>query len=294
MVPLELAKLTALMDRTSGSPDVKIGLIDGPVVTQHPDLVGEHLHEIPGNNAATCAQANSTACLHGTFVAGILAAKRSSPAPAICPNCTLLIRPIFAEKSTGSEQMPSATPLELAAAITECLEAGARVINLSLALAQPSTRGEQALEEALNQVARRGVIVVAAAGNQGTLGSTAITRHPWVIPVVACNLQGRPMNHSNLGRSIGRRGLSAPGDGITSLSAQGQPFTLGGTSVAVPFVTGAIALLWSEFPAASAAQIKLAVTQAGAPRRASVVPPLLDATAAFRVLSMANERRRMA
>jgi subtilisin family serine protease len=112
--------------------------------------------------------------------------------------------------------------------------------------------------------------------------------------VVACNLQGRPMNESNLGSSIGRRGLSAPGDGITSLSAQGQPLTLGGTSVAVPFVTGAIALLWSEFPAASAAQIKLAVTQAGAPRRASVVPPLLDAAAAFQVLSMANERRRTA
>jgi subtilisin family serine protease len=294
MNPLDLIKIIPLMERTSGSPDVKIGLIDGPVVTQHPDLVGEHLHEIPGNNGATCAQANSMACLHGTFVAGILTAKRSSPAPAICPNCTLLIRPIFAEKTTGREQMPSATPLELAAAIIECIEAGARVINLSLALAQPSTKGEQALEEALSQAVRRGVIVVAAAGNQGTLGSSAITRHPWVIPVVACNLQGRPMNESNLGSSIGRRGLSAPGDGITSLSAQGQPLTLGGTSVAVPFVTGAIALLWSEFPAASAAQIKLAVTQAGAPRRASVVPPLLDATAAFQVLSMANERRRTA
>ena len=59
MVPLELAKLRALMERTSGSPDVQIGLIDGPVVTQHPDLVGEHIREIPGNNGATCAQANS-------------------------------------------------------------------------------------------------------------------------------------------------------------------------------------------------------------------------------------------
>ena len=111
---------------------------------------------------------------------------------------------------------------------------------------------------------KRGVIVVAAAGNQGTLGSSAITRHPWVIPVVACDLRGRPTNESNLGSSIGRRGLGAPGDGITSLGAEGQPVTFGGTSVAVPFVTGAIALLWSEFPAASAAQIKLAVTQAHA------------------------------
>jgi subtilisin family serine protease len=291
---LDLIKIIPLMDRTSGSPDVKIGLIDGPVVTQHPDLVGEHLHEIPGNNGATCAQANSMACLHGTFVAGILTAKRSSPAPAICPNCTLLIRPIFAEKTTGREQMPSATPLELAAAIIECIDAGARVINLSLALAQPSIKGEQALEEAINRAIRRGVIVVAAAGNQGALGSSAITRHPWVIPVVACDLTGRPMNETNLGASIGRRGLSAPGDGVISLGAEGEPLTLGGTSVAAPFVTGAIALLWSEFPAATATQVKLAVTQASKPRRAAVVPPLLDAAAAYQNLLMANARRRTA
>ena len=292
--PLELVKLKALMERTSGSREVKIGLIDGPVVTQHADLAGEHIHEITGNNGATCTQANSTACLHGTFIAGILSAKRNSPAPAICPNCTLLIRPIFAEKTTGNEQMPSATPQELAAAIIECIDAGARVINLSLALAQPSTKGEQSLEEALNQAIKRGVIVVAAAGNQGTLGSSAITRHPWVIPVAACDLRGRPMNESNLGSSIGRRGLSAPGDSITSLGSEGQSLTLGGTSVAVPFVTGAIALLWSEFPTATAAQIKLAITQTTTPRRASVVPPLLDAAAAYQILLTANTRRRLA
>ena len=294
MFPLELVKLTALMERTSGSPEVKIGLIDGPVVTQHADLVGEHLREIPGNNGATCTEANSTACLHGTFVAGILSAKRNSLAPAICPNCTLLIRPIFTETTSGREHMPSATPHELASAIVECIDAGAQVINLSLALAQPSTNGEQSLQEALNQAIKRGVIVVAAAGNQGTLGSSAITRHPWVIPVAACDLRGRPMSESNLGSSIGRRGLSAPGDSITSLGSEGQSFTFGGTSVAVPFVTGAIALLWSEFPTATAAQIKLAITQTTTPRRASVVPPLLDAAAAYQILLTANTRRRLA
>jgi len=82
--------------------------------------------------------------------------------------------------------------------------------------------------------------------------------------------------------------LSAPGDEITSLGAEGQSLTLGGTSVAVPFVTGAIALLWSEFPSASAAQIKLAIVQTSPPRRAAVVPPLLDAEAAYRTLSRAN------
>ena len=291
MDPLGLVKLRTLMARTSGSPNVKIGLIDGPVALQHPDLAGEHVREIPGSNGAACAQANSTACLHGTFVAGILSAKRDSPAPAICPDCTLLVRPIFAEASSGREHIPSATPKELAAAIVECIDAGARVINLSLALAQPSTKGEQSLEEALNRAVRRGVIVVAAAGNQGTIGSSVITRHPWVIPVAACDLRGRPLNESNLGGSIGRRGLSAPGDGITSLGAEGRSLTLGGTSVAVPFVTGATALLWSTFRSATAAQIKLAITQASTPRLAAVVPPLMDATAAHQILLAANLRR---
>jgi subtilisin family serine protease len=189
--------------------------------------------------------------------------------------------------------MPSATPLELAAAIIDCIAAGARVINLSLALVQPSTKGEQTLKETLNHAVRHGVIVLAAAGNQGTVGSSAITRHPWVIPVAACDLRGRPMNESNLGSSIGRRGLSAPGDSITSLGSEGQSFTLGGTSVAVPFVTGAIALLWSEFPTATAAQIKLAVTQTTTLRRASVTPPLLDAAATYEILLTANARRRI-
>jgi subtilisin family serine protease len=292
MDPLELVKLTALMERTSGIPDIKIGLVDGPVVTRHADLASEHFREIPGHNGATCTKANSTACLHGTFIAGILSAKRNSPAPAICPNCTLLIRPIFAEMTAGREHMPSATPQELAAAILECLNAGARVINLSLALAQPSTKGEQALDEALNQALRRGVLIVAAAGNQGTLGSSAITRHPWVIPVVACDLRGRPINESNLGSSIGTRGLSAPGDGITSLGSEGKSLTLSGTSVAVPFVAGAIVLLWSEFPAATAAQIKLALMPG--PRRASVVPSLLNAAVAYQILLTTMTKRQIA
>lgn len=288
MSPLELVKLTALMERTSGRAEIRVGLIDGPVAINHPDLATENVRELPGQLGATCTQANSVACLHGTFVAGILCGKRNSIAPALCPKCTLLVRPIFAEAIFKNGQMPSATPEELAAAIIETINAGARILNLSVALAQPSLKGERELEEALDYAARRGVIVVAAAGNQGTLGSSAITRHPWVIPVVACDLRGRPISQSNLGSSIGRRGLGAPGEEITSLGAEGKPLTFGGTSVATPFVTGAIALLWSEFPAASVAEVKFAVTQASARRRATVVPPLLDAWAAYQVMMKAR------
>jgi subtilisin family serine protease len=284
MIPLDVVQLTPLMARTSGSPDLRVGLIDGPVAVSHPDLVDAHIRTIPGRLAGTCASASSAACRHGTFVAGILGARRHSPAPAICPACTLLLRPIFAETTSGNGQMPSATPAELAAALLECIEAGARVINVSSALADASSTGQRAIEEALDQALRRGVLVVAAAGNQGTLGSSTITRHPWVIPVVACDLRGRPLRSTNLGRSIGRHGLSAPGEEITSLGVEAPPLTLGGTSAAAPFVTGAIALLWSEVPHASATAVHGAITYAAAPRRPTVVPPLLDAWAAYQRL----------
>jgi subtilisin family serine protease len=293
MSPLDLVKLSALMQLTSGRAETMVGLIDGPVAMSHVDLAAEKIREIPGRLRGTCDRANSAACMHGTFVAGILCAKRSSAAPAICPNCTLLVRPIFAETETGNGEMPSATPEELASAIVECIDAGARVINLSAALARPSPKGERRLEDALDYAVRHGVIIVAAAGNQGTVGSSAITRHPWVIPVVACNLRGRPISYSNVGNSIGRRGLSAPGEDVTSLGADGKQLTFGGTSVAAPFVTGAIALLWSEFPEATAAEVKIAVMRPYVSRRTAVVPPLLDAWAAYQLMAPTQARRRI-
>ena len=287
---LDLIKLSALMGLTSGRTEITVGLIDGPVATDHPELTVESIREIHGGLSGRCAQVNSVACVHGTFVAGVLCSKRSSAAPAICPNCTLLVRPIYAEEVRENGEMPSATPEELAAAVIECVDAGARVINLSSALLQTSATGERQLREALDYAAKRNVIVVAAAGNQGTVGSSAITSHPWVIPVVACDHLGKPLNQSNLGSSIGRRGLSAPGDKVTSLGTDGKTLTLGGTSVATPFVSGAIALLWSEFPYAPAARVKLAITQGHALKRASIVPPLLDAWAAYQVMTTAALR----
>jgi subtilisin family serine protease len=279
---LDLVNLTPLMELTNGRPEIVIGLVDGPVVITHPELAGENVREVPGKISGTCAQASSLACMHGTFVAGILCATRSSAAPAICPDCTLLVRPIFSETPAASELIPSATPEELAAAIIECVDAGARLVNLSAALAKvPSTKGERALTQALDHAMNRGAIVVAAAGNRGTVGSTAITRHPCVIAVIACNRRGRPLNESNFGNSIGRRGLSAPGEGITSLGTDGKDAPSGGTSVAAPFVTGAIALVWSQFVGASASHIRVAISQAHTPRWPTVIPPLLNAWAIY-------------
>jgi len=268
------------MEITSGRPDIVIGLIDGPIASSHPDLVAANIRELPGKISARCVQSQSIACAHGTFVAGILCAKRTSAAPAICPGCTLLVRPIFSETTSAGELVPSATPEELALAIVECIDAGARLVNLSAALAQfPSAKGGRALADSFDYAAQRGVLVVVAAGNQGAIGSTVITRHPAVIPVIACDTNGRPLRLSNLGNSIGRRGLSAPGEGVSSLSTDSKALPSGGTSVAAPFVTGALALVWSNFPTSNASRLRLALAQAHALRRPTVVPPLLNASA---------------
>ena len=291
MGPLDLVNLTPLMAHSSGRAEIKIGLIDGPVAVDHPDLAGQNIHQVPGKHSGACSTASSVACMHGTFVAGMLCAKRGSAAPAICPDCTLLVRPIFSETASTNGDMPSAMPEQLASAIIETVNAGARLINLSAALARPSPKGEHELEEALGYATKHNVIVVVAAGNQGTVGSSVITRHPWVIPVAACDLEGRLMAESNLGSSIGRHGLTAPGKDITSLGTNGKPQTFGGTSAAVPFVVGAIALLWSEYPTASAAQVKLAITQADGRSRKTIAPPLLDAWAAHGAMSPSRRKQ---
>jgi subtilisin family serine protease len=165
----------------------------------------------------------------------------------------ILIRCLPQRPESG--QMPSATPQQLASAIVETIDAGALILNLSAALVRPSAKGERELQSALDYAAQRAVIVVAAAGNQGVVGSSAITCHPWVIPVAGCDLQGRPLSQSSLGSSIGTRGILGPGENIISLAPEGKPVTFSGTSVAAPFVTGTVALLWSEFPIAPATEL---------------------------------------
>jgi subtilisin family serine protease len=288
--PLELVRLTELMERTRGRREVAVGLIDGPVSLSHPDLAGASIRVVPAGAVGHCAQADSAACGHGTLVAGMLCGRRGSAAQAICPDCSLLVRPIFDDQASAA-RLPQATPDALAEALVECLEAGARVVNLSAAMVHPAAEGRDRLRDALDYTARRGVLVVAAAGNQGMLASSPITRHPWVIPVAACDARGRPLLESNLGSSIGRRGLLAPGEPVTSWGADGRPLTLGGTSVAVPFVTGTLALLWSAAPTATAAALRECVLFPVNAHRASVVPPLLNAEAAYRRLTGTGTRR---
>jgi hypothetical protein len=79
MNPLDFVMLTPLTAQIAGRPEIVVELIDGPVAVSHPDLVQTHIREIPRRLAGTCVSASSTACCHGTFLAGILGARRQCP-----------------------------------------------------------------------------------------------------------------------------------------------------------------------------------------------------------------------
>ncbi|MGW6914679.1 S8 family serine peptidase [Kitasatospora sp. NPDC054939] len=296
--PLEQAGLAPLMARSTGRPEIAVGMVDGLVAVDHPGLAGQRLRVLPGRgNGGACGRAGGgPSCRHGTFVAGLLCAGRASRVPGICPGCTLLVRPIFPADRSGACAAPAARVEDLATAIVEVVDAGARVLNLSVAPESPSSAGHRELEWALDHAAHRGVITVAAAGNQGVLGTSVITRHPWTIPVTACDGRGRPMDFSNLGGSIGRSGLGAPGEGILGLGSGDRLATLTGTSAAAPFVAGTVALLLSEFPGASPADVRSAVLRTGSgpgtgfASRRTVVPPLLDAWASYTLLAARHRR----
>ena len=129
------------MDLTTGVPDIAVALIDGPV-GNHPDLAVESIRRLSGETGPA-TPSNGVALAHGTYVAGILAARRGSGAPAICPACTLLVRPVFLDTASNNAEMPSVTPDEVADAVAECVDAGARVVNLSIAVPSPSSNKEK-------------------------------------------------------------------------------------------------------------------------------------------------------
>lgn len=274
--PFHLVGLTAVIDRTRGSDSVPVAVLDGPVDSRHPAFSDATLRAIGPSELQACSNADSEAWAHGTFTAGILAADRQSPTPGICPASPLLIRPIF---TTVTDGRAATTPADVAAAIIDSVNDKAKIINLSAELLDAGGSNAQAiLSAALDWAAHHGAIIVAAAGNRAAVAGSLLTQHPWVLPVAACDDRGVPLADSNLGASISRRGVLAPGERIMSLAPGEGTTTLSGTSAATAIVSGAIALAWSLAPAAPAYKVRQAISRAHT-RRPSIVPPLLNTPA---------------
>ncbi|MDH6221553.1 S8 family peptidase [Streptomyces pseudovenezuelae] len=285
--PGRWAPLTGLHRLTAqtgaGNPRVVVGVVDGPVDIGHPDLADAGMAASAG-----CRNVRSAACRHGTAVVAMLAARGESPAPGLCPGCTVLPRPVFCEAPKGGT-CPALRPAELATAVVDLIEAGARIVNLSLGAEGSGLARSRAVDDAFDHAQARGVLVVVAAGNHGQVGPAPLMAHPWPVLVAACDQNGRPLPGSNLGIGIGLRGLLAPGLGIVTAAPGGGYQAFSGTSAAAPFVTGTAALLWSTAPSLPAAVVRAALLRPGLPR-SSVVPPLVDGLAALRALNRLTGR----
>src|SRR6187431_704453 len=107
MDPLTQTKLSWLMSISGGDIDTKIGLIDGPVDFRHPALRGSNIRTLKGSQRSACENAGDLSCVHGTFIAGILGAKRGFSAPAICPDCDVILNPLFGQDLSSNGKIPS-------------------------------------------------------------------------------------------------------------------------------------------------------------------------------------------
>lgn len=200
---------------------------------------------------------------HGTHVAGI--------ANSICPDCMILPVKVFDDDGFTNDLWVSQGIRYAANFGTSRLP---MVINLSLGGAAPN----RTLCDAVEYAHRKGVMVVAAAGNssqEGNYGYPALCAREKNLIVSATNRNDELALFSNFGTEA----VAAPGDEIVSTFAPigGMPVdsyvVASGTSMAAPMITGALGLrnsVTGENLTASVAKLMSTLDQTVSGRRLNV------------------------
>ena len=141
------------------------------------------------------------------------------------------------------------------------------MINLSLG----RTGSRSPIQQAIATAVRKGMLVVAAAGNDGETGSplTYPASLPHVLTAAATDEQNQPTSFSSRSRFVD---LAAPGQDVTVASALDDSWAAeDGTSFASPLVAGAAAWVWTVRPELDASQLfevmRRSATDIGAPGR---------------------------
>ena len=180
---------------------------------------------------------------HGTHVAGVIGAIRDNGVSmrGIVPNVTIL--PVKVLDAGGSGDTD-----QIALGIKYAVDAGAKVINMSLGGNESRTLGYM-----MKYAHDRGVIVVAATGNDGQSRVSYPASSKYAISVGATNTFGVVSDYSNFGINVD---VVAPGSKVASLVPDGNVVYMDGTSMATPHVAAVAALLKSNHPSLTVEQMR--------------------------------------
>lgn len=196
--------------------------------------------------------------LHGTHVSGIIAAAHGDAraqganyVEGVAPGAKLLPLAFLDESGSGSLS-------DGVRAISYAVSRGARVINASWG----GTACSHSLRDMIASLSAHNVIFVSAAGNDAW-NTDRQPEYPASLNLPAQLTIGATGNHdlmaqfSNYG--VKTVHIFAPGIDIVSTVPGGLMASLSGTSMATPFVSGAVALLVGAVPTATADQVREAL-----------------------------------
>lgn len=223
---------------THGSSTVDIAIADTGIDASHPD-VGPRVT----NRANFTNDPDGDVYGHGTHVAGIAAAVTNNAVgiAGTAYNTRLMSVKVLDDNGYGYYSW-------IADGIMWAADNGAEVINLSLGGTSSSTT----LANAVNYAWSRGVVVVAAAGNNGRNRQFYPAYYANAMAVAATDSNDRKASFSNYGSWVD---IAAPGVSILS-AYKGNYSNLSGTSMATPFVSGLAGLLKGYHPDWSNSQIR--------------------------------------
>lgn len=236
-----LPGLRSLWERTLGDPNICVAVLDGPVDQSHVCFQGANLVRLPSLVSKVPDQ--EFASQHGTHVTSVIFGQPGSPIHGIAPGCRGLIIPVFADGSGGT--LAPCSQIDLARAITQAVEHGANVINISGGQLSPSGEPDPLLANAVRLCQDNNVLIVAAAGNDGCDCLHVPAALASVLAVGAIDSQGRPIAFSNWGKAYQTQGIVAIGENIVGALPGGGTLARSGTSFATPVVAGVVALLLS-------------------------------------------------
>ena len=142
--------------------------------------------------------------------------------------------------------MQAASQLDLARAIGIAIDKGANIINISGGEFSNSGASETLLANAIKKCEEKGILIVAAAGNDGCECLHLPAAEPSVLAIGAMDENNEPSSFSNWGKAYKQNGLIFPGNNIHVASLENDAYTQkSGTSYATPIAAGVVALLLS-------------------------------------------------